>query len=85
MGVASAGASQASPQAPQFSASRLTSTHLPAQTRSALAHERLQRPPEQTCPAGHAAPQAPQFAGSLATFRQRPPQLAKPEAQRMPH
>lgn len=67
---------QAFAQAPQFSGSDETSTHLPLQLVSSGRH--WQTPPTQTRPPEQVRPQAPQLFESFAPSWQTPPQQRKP-------
>lgn len=72
-------AGHATPQPPQFAASREVSTHAPPQNVCPEPH--TQALAEQVAPAGHALPQLPQFVTLVRRSTHAPPQLLKPAAQ----
>jgi len=77
-----AGASQAFPQAPQFSGSELMSIQFAPQGLYPLSHPILQTDPVQTaapcCGGGHAVAQFPQCAAEVVVSTQAPLQLTVP-------
>jgi hypothetical protein len=72
-------APQARPQPPQFAASAVTSTHLPAQDVVPVRH--VQTPSAHAEPGPHTTPQAPQFDVSLSMDTHTPPHSNRPAGQ----
>src|ERR1041384_2541204 len=66
------------PQAPQFTGSRVTSTHAAEQFCVPFSQSSRHLPPLHTSPLAHLLPHAPQLAGSVAVVTQRPEHSAKP-------